>query len=408
LTEQTNTENSPTKVTYWYLWWTFLKIGSTAFGGFIALVSVVQNQLAEKDKVIKSETILDGISLTSILPGPLAVNTVTFIGYQLRGIPGALICMAAVILPSFLLIYGISIAYFRYGNVPEVANLFNGILPAVCAIIVSIAVKMSRKTIKDYKQALLLVAAGAALILWSGFYVTVAIILGGGLIGYLLYRKDDMSTTTESHVKTTPPRTLIKFGIALGAIVLLIAIIPFLLPDSGFYVIKQTQLILATFGSMSVTLFGGGYVFIPTIQEVVVDNLHWLNGKEFADGIAMGQITPGPIMITSTFIGYKVLGFWGALVATIGMFLPTGILTIICSEFFVRIRNSRVITAAFKGIRPVVIGMILAAAYVIGKGLPLEWQTITIFSISMLLGILTKVNVIYLIIGAGIAGILVY
>ena len=179
-----------------YLFFTFLKLGSLSFGGFMALISVIQNQLVEKDKKIKNEIVLDGISLASVLPGPTAVNVVTFIGYKLRGFSGAIISMISIVIPSFLLLCILSYLYFHFGSLPTFDKVFNGIMPAVCAIIVAVAFTMGRKNIEDYKQILIAVASGLILLLIGGFISTFVIIFMGGLLGALLYYKESDAEST--------------------------------------------------------------------------------------------------------------------------------------------------------------------------------------------------------------------
>ena len=142
------------------------------------------------------------------------------------------------------------------------------------------------------------------------------------------------------------------------------------------------------------------------MHEIFVDKLQWLTSKEFVDGIALGQITPGPIFISAAFIGYKVQGFWGALIATISIFLPAGLMMIISSKFLGFFKNSPLVKAVFKGLRPAVIGMIFSAAVTIGRGVDLSWPSAVIFISVLVLSMKFKVNVVYLIPASGIIGLL--
>jgi len=393
-----------------YLFFTFLKIGSISFGGFMALISVIQNQLVEKDKIIENETVLDGISLASVLPGPVAVNVVTFIGYNLRGFFGAIISMISIVIPSFLLLCILSYAYFQFGSLPTFDKVFNGIMPAVCAIIVAVAINMSRKTIKDYKQILISIASGLVLLLIGGFLSTFIIIFTGGLLGVLLYHKKHYEVTrlVENRKYVKSARNIMPYLIPLLILVVLIILMPIYLPEKGFSTLKDFRSIALTFSGLSVTLFGGGYVMIPAMHEIIVDNLQWLTGKEFADGIALGQVTPGPIYISAAFIGYKIQGFLGALIATISVFLPAGLIMIISSKFLNFFKNSALVKAVFKGLRPAVIGMIFSASVTIGKGLELQWPSFMIFLLVLLLSIKFKLNPVYLIPISGVLGVLFF
>ncbi|MCY1721803.1 chromate efflux transporter [Prolixibacteraceae bacterium Z1-6] len=392
-----------------YLFFTFLKIGAISWGGFMALISVVQQQLVEKDKKVADGVILDSISLASVLPGPLAFNVVSYLGYYLRGIKGALVSMVAILLPSFFLILILTYVYFVYDQVPAFNNFFLGVLPAVAAIIISVAANMSKKNIKDYRQVIILVFSGLSLVLFRSFYTTMLIMAVGGISGYFFYRN-----TISTDNKTVPVkiklnfRVLISGVLGIAGLVLLIWLLPVFFQGENSGKATMVRDISLTFSGMSLTLFGGGYVIIPAIQEIVVDGLNWLNTNEFSDAIAMGQITPGPIFISATFIGYKVGGLLGAIAATIAIFFPPAFFMIFCSRFIDQIKRSKTISAIFKGLRPAVIGMIFAAAFTIGRGVELNWQTILLFASVLVLSIKFKINVAYLIPISGLAGVLLF
>ncbi|TLX73472.1 chromate efflux transporter [Labilibacter sediminis] len=391
-----------------YLFLTFLKIGATSWGGFMALISVVQKNLVEKDKVIKDDEILDGISLASVLPGPVAFNVVSYIGYRLKGLKGAFVSMAAITLPSFILILILAHAYIQYGELSVFTNFFKGILPAITAIIISVAFNMAKKNIKDYKQLIIALAAIIALMLFRSFFITAIIISVGALSGYFLYRH---SSEKKKETNTPQPKInktkIIQYSALTVIFFVVIIYLPLIAKGNLHEQVQIQRDILLTFSGLSVTLFGGGYVIIPAIHEVIVEGLHWLNTKEFADAIAMGQVTPGPIFISATFIGYKVGGLIGAITATLAIFLPPAAIMLICSHFMNSIKNSKTVMAIFKGLRPAVIGMIFAAAYTIGKDITINWATIFIFISTLVLSLKFKINVVYLIPLAGITGVLI-
>jgi chromate transporter len=392
-----------------YLTINFLKIGATSFGGFLAMVSVVQDQMVTKDKTIKNELILDGISLASVMPGPLAVNVVTYIGYHLNGIRGALISMMAVILPSFLLVLALSWSYFKFGTLPLVDNILSGIMPAVVAIIIIVAIRMAKKSVTDYKQWGICILSGLLLIWVGGFFITLGLIFIGGLSGFILYYKfmspKEFTEILPANKKKNIPYLFLSI---LGTVITIILFLPhFSSPGmQGFF--TDMRKLMVVFSGMSLTLFGGGYVFIPAIQETVVQNLHWLSVKEFTEGIAIGQITPGPILISAAFIGYKVAGFWGAFIATLAIFLPSGVLMIVCTHFLEKFKRSNLVTSIFMGLRPAVIGMIFAASFTIGRNIEINWQAIVIFLIVFLINLKYEVNAAILIPASGMLGIILY
>lgn len=395
------------KVSLWYLIKTFLKIGSISFGGFMALVSVVQKQVVEKDKAIKNEDVLDGISLATILPGPVSVNVVTYIGYKLRGIKGAIVSLLSIVLPSFILIVGLSYFYFKYGNIPLVDKIFAGIYPTIIAIILTVAINIGKKSIKDYKQVIICILSILALFFLSGYETTLIIIILSGFAGYFIYKKEiNNKLKDEGFIKNHfSSKEIVKLFVTIA---ILIAVFVFFVLASQFQFAGKYKLIsiFSTFGKMGITLLGGGYVFIPMIHDVIVLKLGWLTNKEFADGIAMGQITPGPIMISSTFIGYKVMHFWGAVAATIGMFCMPGMLMIICSKYYLIINKSEVIKVSLKGIRAAVLGMILAAIFVLSKSVEINLFSIVVFIIVFLLNYFKNIDTVILVIFSAFAGYL--
>ena len=164
----------------------------------------------------------------------------------------------------------------------------------------------------------------------------------------------------------------------------------------------------STFSGISLTLFGGGYVVIPALHELFVDNLGWLTSPEFADGIAIGQVTPGPIFITATFIGYLVAGFWGATVATVAMFTPPAVLTVLLSRFVDMIRDSQVVKAVLQGVRSAVIGMIFSSAVTIGQTMALDIRTILLFIVVFFISYKYNLSPIFLILGSGLVGLILF
>ncbi len=385
-----------------YIFFTFLKLGATAFGGYMSLVAIVQKQLVEVDKKLKEEDLLDGISLTSVLPGPVAVNTIAYVGYQLRGIPGAIAAFAGIILPSFFLVIFLSWLYFSYGNIPAVKNVFSGITPAITALIVTVAIGMTRKTIKLPAQWTICLLAALLLILVGGFAVTFLLIIVSGVAGAFLFR--------QSAEQALPDDEKIHFEnkqLVMSGVVLLLLLCTLLWGGQYPGAPKDVQ-ILSTFSGISLTLFGGGYVVIPALHELFVENLNWLTSAEFADGIAIGQITPGPIFVTATFIGYKVAGVLGAFLATVAIFTPPAVLTVLLSRFVKILNQSSVVKAAMKGVRAAVIGMIFASAITIGQTITPSVVSAIIFAAIFIISLKYTISPVYLIIASGVAGFILF
>jgi len=384
------------RVSQFYLFFSFLKIGASAFGGFMALISAVENVFVTRAKQIGRKDMLDGISLASMLPGAVAVNVVAYVGYRLRGLPGVAISVIAVILPSFLLILVLANFYERWGEMSAIANVFKGFIPAVVAVIVATAWNLARKTITGWKQILICLAAITALNISSNFLVTVGVVVLSGFAGLILFR-DRTNDRKQEYISSESRRNSTLNSITPVPLVVLASL-------SGG-VLSQLFLV---FASMSLMLFGGGYVFIPLIQEIVVVGYGWLTQREFVDAIALGQITPGPILISAAFIGHKVAGVAGATVATAGIFLPSIMLMVFCSTMMERLKGSKVFQSVLAGIRPAVIGLIIAAAIIVARTAPANVFSVAIFVIALLLLIRFRTPVAVVILPSGFAGWLLY
>lgn len=398
-----NAWETPARVRLVSLFWDFLKIGATAFGGFMALISVVQALIVERRKLLRHEDMLDAVSLATLLPGPVAVNVVAYVGFRLRGAVGALVCAVAVLLPAFTLIVALSYAYFRWGQVPAVSKLFMGFIPAMAAIILSAAWAMGQKAARGKREIAIAAVAGILLLSVGGFVITVGIMVGAGIAGWLMFRNKSSGNggsppPAKSDDVAGPPRRSGLLSVAAP-----LAAIPLFSLEFGLL-----AKLFVVFAGMSVMLFGGGYVFIPLISEIVVKTHGWVTQQEFVDAIAMGQITPGPILISAAFIGFKVAGLAGAVVATIGIYLPPALLMIGGSSILDRIKQSKVVSAVLRGVRPAVVGMIFAAALVIAQTAQYAWPSALIFAAAAIALFRFKVNVIWVIPAAGLAGLVLY
>jgi len=369
----------------------------------MAMISVVEREAVARRGMMRHEDMLDGISLASILPGPVAVNLVVYVGYRLRGGAGALVSALGAVLPSFAFILILSVAYFQWGQVPAVNRLFMGFIPAVTAIIVSTAWNMGRKAVIGWREGVLTVASAGALLAIGGFYSTLGIILIAGLAGWWWFRAANPPGGAVTDKAAKPQSLQLSTRTSLLMVQPWTLAVPFLTIDSGL----MLKLFLV-FASMSVMLFGGGYVFIPLIQEIVVDGHGWVTTQEFIDAIAMGQITPGPILVSAAFIGLKVAGFAGAVVATIGIYLPPALLMVASTRALEFIKKSQAIRAALRGIRPAVVGMIAAAAFTVGGTAPHHWVSLLIFVAALVALMRLRVQVVWVIPAAGLTGLLFF
>ncbi len=338
----------------------FLRIGVTTWGGFMTFIAVVSKSLRDRE-LASDEDITDAILVAQVLPGPVAVDMTVAIGYRLRGVAGAAVCWLGSVLPSFIVVTTLSVLYLKFGTLPAVDRIFKGFPAAMVAIVAVAAFEMGKKQIKNGAQIAIAVCACLLILIQGAFFIsawwiTFAIVIASGIAGWLLFRP-------RGAAPEPGPRAIRPGGKALAIAPLGLLALQTAAPS---LVLK----VFLTFAVMSVSLFGSGYVFIPIIKSTLVGNMHWLTAREFTAGLALTQITPGPILMTAAFVGVKIAGLPGAVAGMLGMFLPPAILTLVAAHSLQAIKKSTAVTLALKGIRPAVVGMLLAAAIVVGETMP--------------------------------------
>lgn len=388
-----------------YLFFTFLKIGMVSFGGHMALISVIQREMAEKDKTISAEAILDAVGIASLLPGPMAVNVVTYLGYHLKGKMGALVSMLGILLPACTLMLVLSWAYFAYSFTSEGVGSMYFVSATVAAIILSTGVQMYQKEIGT-KSLKIVLCVGTVLLLlfFKSYLLTVLLLIGGGIAGVLLKLGTDGKTQAASMAGFS-----LKPGKAAGGMLAILALIEVSFVANVARYFENIYLkISLIFSGISLSLFGGGYVMIPIMQALFVDDLKWLLRQEFVDAIAFSQITPGPILVSATFIGYKLAGISGALLATAAIFIPSAILMIIVSGIFEKNKHRQFLQNLLSGIKAVVVGMILVAALKIAQGFSEDYLLVGVTVVVFVLSYRLKVSPVYLILLSILSGISFY
>jgi len=400
LTENSITIPRSEKISLQYLFYTFLKIGCVSFGGYMALVSLVQKIMVDKDETVDNEVIIDSITVASLIPGPLAVNIVANIGYHLKGRKGAAISMLAVLLPACIMMFFLSWLYFTYAYKGEWSAIMHYVVAVVSAIILSTGLNLYKKEIaKNYQKALLCLCAIVVMSVTNSYLVTIACILAGAVAGFFM--------GDGNHTNIDRKRTKFKFNTGLSALIGLFAINEVLFITNVYKSFNSDLLKLGlVFSGISLTLFGGGYVMIPIMQTLFVNDLHWLTRQEFIDAIAFSQVTPGPILVSATFIGYKLAGIGGAIIATIAMFAPSAVLMIVISNIFKKTKDHSLAKNMIGGIKVVVIGLIIASAIRLLYQQQLSVLLILVAVAALILSFKYKVSPVYLIMASIFIGLL--
>ncbi len=321
----------------------------------MSLIAMIRSKMVARDKSIDDHFIAEGISLASMLPGPVAVNVVAYTGFHIAGLSGALVSMIAVLLPSFVFVLSLSWLYSVIETGATMSSILSGVFPVVAGLILATAISMGKKICTRWSQYLISGFAFVLLLYLQSYLTILLILLGSAIAGLLLYRNAEEGNVNNNQ---KPWRPILFFvGVYVTSIVAIVWL-------SAGTVLGD---IFRQFTYVSLTLFGGGYVMIPVLENLLVDQLAWCNHQEFIYGISVGQVTPGPILISSVFFGYKMAGVPGSIVATTAIFLPSALLMIILSNVFNSIKNNAAIQSALLGLKPAVVGMILFSALSIFK-----------------------------------------
>ena len=323
----------------------FLEIGATAYGG-PAIMGVMQAEFQERRQWTTKPRFLEGLALVNVLPGATATQLGIFLGHVRGGWWGGLLAGLCFAAPGFVVMLGLTVAYAAFGVSPIVRGALYGLGPVVLAIFFAALLRLGRSAVRSWTQAL--IAAGAAVAALVSPLGAAAILLLAGGVGLFLF-----------HGKRAGVIALVALMIAL-ALLPLVAVSP-LAPPATAAPAPSLPRIAALFAAIGAFTFGGGLSMIALMEEHVVDRLHWLTPREFVDGLALGQLVPGPVLMVAAYVGYKTLGLGGALVAAAASFLPSFALMLALLPVFDRVRNLAWARAAMQGIVPSVIGVMAVA-----------------------------------------------
>ena len=323
----------------------FLKIGTTAYGG-PAIMGVMQAEIQERRQWTSKPRVLEGLGLVNVLPGATMVQLAIFLGYERAGWWGGLLAGLCFTAPAFVVMLVLAAAYATFGVSPLLRGALYGLGPVVLAIFVSAVFRLGKSALRSRTHAL--IAAGAAVAaLLSPLGAAAILILAGGVGVLLFYSRRAglvvLSTLTLAIalVRLVPWSLLAVPATATGG------------PSLGG--------VAAVFTGLGAFTFGGGLSIIALMQEQIVDRLHWLTPREFVDGLALGQLTPGPIIMVAAYVGYKTLGMTGAAVAAAASFVPSFVMMLALLPLFDRVRNLAWARAVIQGIVPGVVGVMAVA-----------------------------------------------
>ena len=362
----------------------FFRLGALGFGGPIALVGYMQRDLVEDKKWVSREDYFEGLAFSQLCPGPLAAQLAKYLGWVHSGTLGASLTGLAFILPSFLMVLGIASLYVHFGQLPWIQGLFYGIGAAVSAIIVRSTWKLIQKTLGTDYLSWVLFAALAITTVWTQSEIVWLFLLSGFVAMFVKApRKWGLQS---ARTALLPP------GLFMG-----------LLGSASAATVASVFLFFLKAGAF---VFGSGLAIVPFLYGGVVGRFHWLTEQQFLDAVAVAMITPGPIVITSGFIGYLVAGPVGACAAALAVFLPPYLLVVFAAPHYRRFAKNPQVKAFVQGVTAAAVGAIAGAAIILSKRAVVDMATVAIAVISLvaLLGV-KKIPEPILILAAGIAGI---
>jgi len=376
----------------------FLRLGLLGFGGPVALVGQMERELVGDKKWLTKDEMREGIAVCQSLPGPLAIQVGIWVSYIRGGFWGAWAGGWSFILPNFIIVCALGALYVYYGGLSPVKAIFYGVSPAVIALILHSCYRLTKLGMKDWIEWAL---AAAAFVITVAVQAEVALVfIGCGIVGLLYYG-------SLFRARASGPTTRVfLFGVPLA--------VAGAAPSSVATLLGQLLAFFLKAGSLT---FGSGLVIVPFLEKGLVQQMRWLNERDFLVAVAIGMISPGPVVITATFVGYLVAarlggslldGFWGSLVSTIGIFLPSFLLILIVAPILVRYRANPNIQGFIKGAYAAAIGTILGACVLLGKIAIGDWLTALVAAGSLIVLFRWKVSNPLLVAATAIIGLIAF
>jgi chromate transporter len=368
----------------------FLKLGTIAFGGPAAHIALMEEEFVRRRQWLTQQEFLDRLGAANLIPGPSSTEMAIYIGYAKRGWPGLIVAGCCFIIPAAVLVCAMAAAYVRYGSMPRVGGVLYAVKPVVIAVVLQAFWKLARSAVKTVLLGAIGIASLILLVLGVDNLLVLAcaaILAVLPVLGEKLRR-----TTSASALLLLQPRW--KTAIALLAAAAALAAAPFSL-----------WRLFLTFLKIGSVLFGSGYVLLAFLRSDFVLRLHWLTEKQLLDAVAVGQVTPGPVFTTATFIGYLLGGVLGATVATVAIFLPGFLLVAASGPLIPKIRRSPVASAILDGVIVGSLALMGLVTWQLGRSALVDPLTIAVACLSALLLFASRLNAAWLVLAAAIVGV---
>jgi chromate transporter len=375
----------------------FLRLGFTSFGGPAAHIALMRREVVDDRGWVSAEQFTDMLGVANLIPGPSSTELAIYLGYRRAGWLGLIAAGVCFITPAMLIVLVLAWGYTTYGTLPQIGWLFYGIQPVVIAIIMQAIWNLRRTVLKGNKIWPVAVLVGVALLYVTGVS-TLLLLFGGGILTALL--KSITDRPKPASPSQAPTVALISGGHVLSGVIRA----GFTVASSAAAAVSLPTLFL-TFLKIGALIYGSGYVLLAFLKADLVQNLHWLTDKQLLDAISVGQVTPGPVFTTATFIGYTLGGLPGALLATLGIFLPSFILIALVQPIAPRLRQWRFTGLLLDGVNIAAVGLMVGVVIQLAQTALVDPLTIVLTGITLVVLVRFKLNATWLIAAGALVGI---
>ncbi len=365
--------------------------------------SMARRLFVDKLRLMTERDITDGIAVGEVMPGAALVDFVSYLGFLLRRVRGSFLAMLLFILPSFALMVLLSFLYLKFGELSLVRVVLRGLSAIMIALIIKVVIDIYRSGVKEPK----FLSASAVALFLLVLDVNIVIILVVGVLGTIGYGMFSKQLIRKKGRRLLPTAGEVKDYVRVNIWILWSLSLLVIVNASIYFFAPPVAIMNGVLFKIGLLTFGNGYTMLPFIYKEVVLNFHWLTPKEFSDGIVLGQITPGPVVITATFIGYKVAGLFGAATATLSIFLPSTILVTLAAGSFVKYKDSKWAEFAMKGVLSSFIGLLILVVAQLARQNITDYKTALFALAAVVLFVYTEINPIILL-AAGIVASLLF
>jgi chromate transporter len=391
----------------------FLRLGTTAFGGPAAHVAMMEDEFVRRHRWLTHAEFLDMLGAVNLIPGPNSTEMAIYVGYRRAGWKGLVLGGVCFLLPAMAIVTALAWAYVRYQALPQVAGPLYGVKPVVIAIILQALWGLGRRVITTWQSVLVAALATLAgllaldplsLVLWGGLAI-------GLLRGVGQARPPQVEDPSQPEHPAEPGRRswrpLAVLTLAVGGILALMHLAPVLWAASPGQNAQPFGLgpLFLYFLKIGAVLYGSGYVLVAFLEGDLVDRWHWLTPQQLLDATAVGQVTPGPLFTTATFIGYFKGGLLGAVLATVGIFLPSFVFIAVGGALFPRLRRSPTAGAFLDGVSLAALALMAVVSLRLGREAVCDWTTAALALASAILLVRFRVNSTWLVLGGALAGL---